>query len=755
MSTRRRTKAGKCIVGLVLLAGLGPLAAGAGAAAPQISSVFASAVGADAARLSAQIDPKDSFTTYHFEYISEVAYQKNGGGFSGALRVPPKSEASVGTSPLVVSQQIFGLSANTTYRYRVVAQNSDPASPVIGPTKTIATKGPGPLLPDGRGWEMVSPIDKNGGQVDPPGTIAAGGTLQAAAAGGSITYSSAASFAGGQGAPPASQYLATRTASSWSTQNLTVPIFSGSYDTVEGGAPYRLFSADLARGLLLNGKSCRAEQTSGCPVANPTLAGTDAPAGYQDYYLRESSSGAFEALLGAADIAGLGLDPADFELRLEGASADLRHVVLSTCARLTVASTDGCPVDRNLYAWTPGGAPTLINSSPGATLAAPSGAISGDGSRVYFAAVGNLYLRDGAQTKQADAAAGGGGTFQVASTDGQFAFFTKAGHLYRYSAGADSAIDLTPAGGVVGVLGASAAGGVIYYQDGAALKRWAGGSTATVAGGSAAADPSDYPPATGTSRVSADGTKLLFVSTEALSGYDNTDLISGDADSQVFLYDATGPGLTCVSCNPTNGRPIGPSSIPGAMVNGAGPTAPLSNKPRVLSADGRRVFFDSADALALTDTNSAPVTHAGVPDVYQWEAAGSGTCAKPGGCVALISSGRSPGGARFVDASADGSDAFFLTDDSLVAADPGALDLYDARVGGGYPVPVAPIPCEGDACQVLPAKPIDPTLTTLLSGRGNPAPHYIRQKHGKRAKKRCKQRDEAKRRACQKRVRAR
>ena len=154
--------------------------------------------------------------------------------------------------------------------------------------------GPGPAsaaLPDGRGWELVSPVDKNGGQVDPPGAIAGGGVLQAAAGGGAVAYGSATSFAGGAGAPPASQYISTRSAGGWSTQNITAPIFSGSYDLVDQGVPYQLFSTDLARGLLLNGDHCRGEAT-GCAVANPPLAGTDAPAGYQDYYLRDSAAAA-------------------------------------------------------------------------------------------------------------------------------------------------------------------------------------------------------------------------------------------------------------------------------------------------------------------------------------------------------------------------------------------------------------------------------------------------------------------------------
>ena len=127
--------------------------------------------------------------------------------------------------------------------------------------------------------------------------------------------------------------------------------------------------------------------------------------------------------------------------------------------------------------------------------------------------------------------------------------------------------------------------------------------------------------------------------------------------------------------------------------------------------------------MVATDTNSTAT------DVYQWEAEGKGSCAKAGGCISLISSGRSTGGATFVDASADGADVFFITDDSLVARDPGAIDLYDARVGGGFSEPTPPIPCEGDACQFLPSEPVDPTLTTLLTGPGNPKVHF-----GKRCK---------------------
>jgi hypothetical protein len=726
---RRRYRSGGAIA-TTLIALLIPSAAQA-AGPPVITEAWASAVFSSTARLQAKVNPNGLSSSYHFDYITKAAYDANGGNFTGASRIPALNDAGLGsgTNPVGVLQILSALQPDTAWRYRVVAKNS--AGTTTGATLPFVTQstGGGTLLADGRGWEMVSPVDKNGGEVDPPGGLAAGGVLQAAANGQSVAWGSGASFAGGAGAPPASQYISTRVAGGWTTQNITAPIFSGTYDSVDQGVPYQLFSGDLARGVLLNGDHCRGEG-EGCAVANPPLAGTDAPAGYQDYYLRDSAGAAFTALLGDANAGFLSLEPSDFDLRFAGAAPDLLHGVLSSCAALSAGATEvpageGCdPTKPNLYEYTAGGPLTPVNlkpgdttGTPGAKLAAQSGAVSSDGSRVYFSLEGNLYLRAGGQTKQADEDAGGGGTFETASADGSVAFFTVGEHLWRYLAASDSATDLTPSGGVKGVLGTSADGTWLYYQDGSALKLWHSGATTTAAPGASAAQASDWPPATGTARVSSDGTHLLFLATAKLGEFDNTDLAKGTPDSQVYLYDATGPGLLCVSCNPTFGRPIGPSSIPGSVANGSAPGSTDSYKPRSLSANGRRVFFDSLDALVLTDTDNDK-------DAYQWEAQGEAGCTKAGGCLALISSGRAGGGGTFIDASADGSDAFFLTDGSLVSGDPGASDLYDARVGGGFPDPTPPIVCEGDACQPLPSQPVDPTLTTLLAGSGNPGVRY-------------------------------
>jgi hypothetical protein len=130
----------------------------------------------------------------------------------------------------------------------------------------------------------------------------------------------------------------------------------------------------------------------------------------------------------------------------------------------------------------------------------------------------------------------------------------------------------------------------------------------------------------------------------------------------------------------------------------------------VLSEDGKRLFFNSNVPLVPGDTN-------GAMDVYEWEAPGSGSCTteKPayhalnGGCLYLISSGQSPTGSEFYDASPDGRDVFFNTESSLLPRDPGLVDLYDARAGGGFAEPSAQAECEGEACQSPPAPPQPPT----------------------------------------------
>ena len=521
-----------------------------------------------------------------------------------------------------------------------------------------------------------------------------------------------------------SQYLSTRTPSGWATQNVSAPLESAAYGDHPDGAPYRVFSQDLSAGLLFGGLPCRGA-IAGCPAPNPVISGSGAPAGFMAYYLR--AAGSYASLLSASDLSHTAVGKEDFSVSLAGATEDLSHLILSSCAALTSNATEiptgsgGCEASaQNLYEAT-GNTLVAISLLPGETqttpetgpeLAAPVGAVSQDGSRVYFTATedGFIYLRDGAQTKEVTS--GGGAQFQTASKDGSVAFFTEGAHLFRWLASTQAKTDLTPRGGVVGVLGASNDGSVAYYQDASGIHKWASGTTTLVAAGAEAAKPSDYPPSTGTSRLTADGSHLAFLSTKELAGFDNA------GRAEVYLYGpqtlGSTPQLICASCNPTGEKATGFASVPGTQVNGS----TLAYRPRALSADGHRVFFDSTDKLSIADTN-------GQPDVYQWEAYGEGGCAVKPGCLDPISSGRGTEGASFIDASADGTDAYFITNESLVGADPGSIDLYDARAGGGFTEAAKPIPCIADACQPLPPAPEDPDPTTLVKNSGNPPAKYV------------------------------
>ena len=187
---------------------------------------------------------------------------------------------------------------------------------------------------------MVSPIDKNGGSIPFPETVAGGGVFQAAASGDAITYSSADAFGSeAQGAPAGSQYVSSHSAGGWSTVNITTPTLSGSYGNKPNGVPYQLFAPDLSRGLLSNGERCRGQAGGPCPVANPPLPGSEAPAGYRDYYLR-TGSGSFQSVLTPADLLHTTLTASQFELGFAGASADLSHVVLNSCAALSAGAVE-------------------------------------------------------------------------------------------------------------------------------------------------------------------------------------------------------------------------------------------------------------------------------------------------------------------------------------------------------------------------------------------------------------------------------
>jgi hypothetical protein len=248
-------------------------------------------------------------------------------------------------------------------------------------------------------------------------------------------------------------------------------------------------------------------------------------------------------------------------------------------------------------------------------------------------------------------------------------------------------------------------------------------------------------------RVSPNGQWLAFMSQRSLTGYDNRDVTTGKPVAEVYLYDAATNELRCASCDPDGARPHGvpylqlQNGIDSGGGKGTWPTKALvsANLPawtsmngigwtryqdRYLSDQGR-LFFNSVDGLVPQDSN-------GTLDVYEYEPPAVGSCTEAAatfssrteGCVGLISSGTASRESVFLDASESGNDVFFLTTAQLSHRDSDtAYSVYDARVGGGEAEPVAPVECQGDACQGFVEPPSDLTPGSLIfSGPGNLAP---------------------------------
>lgn len=232
-----------------------------------------------------------------------------------------------------------------------------------------------------------------------------------------------------------------------------------------------------------------------------------------------------------------------------------------------------------------------------------------------------------------------------------------------------------------------------------------------------------------TAEVTHDGHSLVFRSTLRLTDYDNRGG-SQPAVPEVFVYNIDS-GISCASCSPTGAPPSEESSYNlGAFLPVSSPQ--FTYMPRWIADDGSRVFFDTAQPLALQDTN-------GRQDVYEWERAGTGGCGQSGGCVNLLSGGNSPDESYLVDTSASGDDVFFTNRGRLVPqARNENIALYDARVNGGFPA--LSEACTGTGCQgVPPAPPIFATPSSVtFSGVGNfPPPARVAVKLRSKPK-RCK-----------------
>jgi hypothetical protein len=364
-----------------------------------------------------------------------------------------------------------------------------------------------------------------------------------------------------------------------------------------------------------------------------SLVGTDTD-GSRDVYER---SGGTTTRLSTGPSGGNG----SFDAFFDGASEDGTHVFFNTDEPLAGTDID---LMQDVYERS-GGTTTHLSIGP----AGGNGNIdfdydaffdgaSADGSKVWLHTdevlvysdtddQNDVYERSGASIGLVSVgSAGGNGAlgafFDGASRDGNHVFFDTQEPLE--SGDTDSAYD-------------------IYDRS--------GGSSTRVSTGPNGGNGNFYAAFQG---ISDDGSHVFFHTSEPL--------VSGDLDSFQDVYDRSGGQTTLVSTGPTDAGAGFPATFDGA------------------SADGSRVFFDTAENLvsAATDT---------FPDLYE----------RANGQTTLLSIGPIGGNgdffATFRGASRDGSRVFYETDEPLVGTDTDASqDVYGDSVVTGYARPKGATP---------------------------------------------------------------
>ena len=395
-----------------------------------IDAIAAAKVGQTVAELSAELNPNGADTVCQFEYVDTADYNALAPNPYSAGATAPCTPADLGpgTADVAASTEISGLQPSTTYHYRLVARNSFGADKSVDHAFTTFPSGSPFQLPDGRAYEQVTPVDKDGGN-------ASGGSnlVESSPSGERVTFFSAAGLPGGTGAQEFPLFLASRTNDGWSTQGLLPSASVASSAEVLG------WSADLSQVF----------EYGSAETAGTTL---------YTLYARASADGSLRTISGPS---------AATEYQVAASTPEGSDVIFEAEGGAPLLPKAAAGQD-NLYAWD-NGQLSLVGvlpasqgggAPPGGSFAGPydwegsdpgrgGGAagyytqetLSTDGSRMFWTAggTGQLYVREnGTTTAQVSASqktngSGPGGTdvngpkpaaFMAATPDGSHAFFT-------------------------------------------------------------------------------------------------------------------------------------------------------------------------------------------------------------------------------------------------------------------------------------------------------------------------------------------
>jgi hypothetical protein len=643
-------------------------------------------VQADSATLRGTVNPFGLVSSYYFEFGPTATY---------GSRVPAgnTAPAGMGITPHAVEQLVSGLNPGSEYHYRLVAENSAGVS--FGDDRVLTTVSD--AVPT-RAYELVSPVDKGESNIDLYWS-------HATPSGNAITYQAKTAIPGPltAAAPYFPRYNSVRGESDWATTGLDVL-----QERIGFGNDFFFdvlaVSEDQTKALVLSAKDL-------------APGGVD---GSSNLYLKDVATGTLRLV---ATSPGLEFyirartDHADGARTVLGGTPDFSRVVFESQGSSFLPGASG----EGVYEWAEGRLRLVAAeaSEPGSSFSHQPNMVSHDGSTIFY--------RRTLPSGQSDIMAQVGGTEDVpvstegaqeligATPDGRFVFTLGSGfpqNLYRFDLDTRElsmlASDVVQQGGLF----ASENGEYVYYLGlDETIRLWHAGVNRVIA-------PNGQ--TLGHYQGSPDGRYFAFTSARDLTG-------DGTAGrEEVYRYDAVTQGLTCVSCRAGGGRSTGNAALVGYDI------AQFEHYYARSVLNNGEVFFDTPDPLVSADVNSNR-------DVYEFD----------GSRQILISAGTGTGASVFADASADGSSVFFTTPDRLVKADTDdAVDMYDARIGGGLPSqnsePTAAGGCFGAGCRASAAlAPTPPAIgSESAGGKGNgggkPHPkrcpkgsHLVKKKNGK------------------------
>jgi ribosomal protein L24E len=608
---------------------------------PVISGTETNEVTATSATLQALVDPEGlAVTGCTIQWGTSTSY--------GTIVPCEPPTLPAGTSPLPVTAHLGGLTANTTYHWRVVAVNANGTAAGTDNTFVFSTEPPGSptgscpnealrqangslALPDCRAYELIDPPQKNGALLAPltfgiPPAISQDGSRMIA--------STLQCFAGAQSCtgdrvskgPP---FEFERTASGWVTHSLAPPASRFEVNSVWG------YSAE----------------------AGDVLYSSPVESQLTDEFYARAPSGTMEPIGPIAEDQG----PSAISGAAQIATADLSHLVYESNHKSLWSSFDATE-EASLYEYvgTANPHPFLVGvtggrgsedlvskcqTSVGALKGAVSSAVSADGRTVYFESekcstgaganagikvpANQLYARidgessetaaeKGARTVEISArsatecsgacavSAPAAAHFEGASESGSLAVFTSTQQLTDNASQDPSSLDSAANSGCQHTTGPNGCN-LYLYEDPQQEPEPTGTHLIDVSAG----DTSGIgPQVKGVMAISADGSHVYFVAGGVLSGPNSEGKSPSEGADNLYAYqhDARFPA----------GHVAFVATLPGRPEFDQFPEAdqwkPGSGGANV-TPDGRFLLFTSHGALT-----SDAGTGEGPAQVYRYDA---------------------------------------------------------------------------------------------------------------------------------------